>query len=133
LAGLVGSIVADEDWVEVRTAIVAVLADEGRRLQQVDESLRFGAGGARMRNGEVACWLTVSRPEAVDPHMETTVGVSGVRGAYRMRIDIGTFEGEVLAEFEDPDDRPRTLDEMVTTLRRFLDDNSGLLERLATT
>jgi hypothetical protein len=133
MAGLVGSIVAYEDWVDVRTAIVAVLADEGRRLQQVDESLTFGAGGARMRNGEVACWLTVSRTGAGDPHMEITVGMSGVRGSYRIRIDIGTFDGEVLAEVEDRDDRPRTLDEMVTSLRQFLDDNSGLLERLATT
>lgn len=38
---------ADESWTEVRAAIVAVLAEESRRLQQVDESLVFGASGAR--------------------------------------------------------------------------------------
>ena len=64
--------------------------------------------------------------------METTVAVSGGPCAYRMRIDIGTFKGEVLAGFEDRDGRSRTLDETVSSLRQFLDDNSELPECLAT-
>jgi hypothetical protein len=124
--------VAEESWTEVRAAVVAVLAAEGRRLQQFDGSLVFGASGARMRNGDVACWLTVSHPGAVDPHMETTVNVAGEPGSYRMGIDIGTFEGEVLAELGDSAERSRSVDEMVGRLHRFLDDNAGLLERLAT-
>jgi hypothetical protein len=126
------AIVAGESWTDVRAAIVAVLADEGRRLQQIDGSFVVGASGARMRNGDVSCWLTVARRGAVDPHMEIAVNVAGEPDAYRMRADIGTFEGEVLSELDGAEGHARTVEEMNGRLRRFLDDNAGLLERLAT-
>jgi hypothetical protein len=54
-----GAIVASEEWVPIRTAIVAVLVEEGRRLQKWDESLIFGANGRLMRYGDVNSWPTV--------------------------------------------------------------------------
>jgi hypothetical protein len=131
MAGGVGSIVASEDWTQVRAAIVAVLAEEGRRLKQFDESLVLGANGARMRNGDVSCWLTISRRGAPDPHLEIAVDVAGMPGSGRMGVDIATFQGEVLAELE-ADDQARTVEEMAGRLRQFLDHNADLLQRLAT-
>jgi hypothetical protein len=64
--------------------------------------------------------------------MEITVKVAGEPDAYRMGADIGTFEGEVLAELERDEGHARTVEEMTDRLRRFLDDNAGLLDRLAT-
>jgi hypothetical protein len=46
--------------------------------------------------------------------------------------DIGTFEGDVRAEVEKTDDRPRSSEEVAAELGRFLDENADLLESLAT-
>jgi hypothetical protein len=124
--------VASEDWVPIRTAIVAVLAEEGRRLQKWDESLIFGANGRLMRYGDVNSWLTVSRFGEIDPLIETTVAVAGQPGSYRITADIGTHDGEVLAELEGSAGEARTVDEMVSRLRQFLADNAVLLQRMAT-
>jgi hypothetical protein len=128
----VESIVASEDWTQVRTAIVTVLAEEGQRLKTFEDALVLGANGARMRNGDIACWLTVSRRGAVDPHMEIAVDVAGVPDSGRMRADIATFQGEVAAELEARDDQGLTVDEMVSRLRQFLHGNAELLQRMAT-
>jgi hypothetical protein len=121
-----------DDWVPIQTAIVAVLAEEGRRLQKWDESLKFGANGRLMRYGDVASWLTVSRFGEVVPLIETTVAVAGTPGCYQIRAAIGTPDGEVLAELVASGGGTRTVDEMVSRLRQFLGDNAELLQRMAT-
>jgi hypothetical protein len=101
-------------------------------LQKYDESLIFGANGRLMRYGDVNSWLTVSRFGRMDPLIEASVEVAGTPGSYRMRADIGTHDGEVLAELEGGDGHAaQTVDEMVSSLRQFLDDNTELLRRMA--
>ena len=129
MAGRMEPVMAEDDWATVKAALVAVFAEEGRRLQKYDESIVFDANGRLMRYGDIVSWLTVSRFGAMDPLIETTATVAGEPGSYRMSADIGTFDGEVFAEIEG--DEALTVDDMVNRLRRFLVDNADLLERMA--
>jgi hypothetical protein len=122
----------DEEWVDVRTAIVAVFVEEAERLREFDDSLIWDASGARRRNGDVSCWLSLWHRGAVDPHMELTAVVTGTPGSYGMGVDIGTLEGEVFAELKLARDGGSSLDQLTMELRQFLNLNADLLERIGT-
>jgi len=124
--------VTDNDGVAVRTAVVDVFVEEGLRLRAFDDSLVWDASGARRRNGDISCWLSLWHRGAVDPHMEVTAVVTGSPGSYRMGVDIGTMEGEVFAEMKSGVDGGRSLGELTDELRQFLSENADLLKRIGT-
>lgn len=118
-------------WVDVRDGVVAVLNTEAHRLRDIDSSLVWQASGASRAIGGLSCWLTMSHRGTAHSHMEVTVTLTGQPAALHLSADVGTFEGDVRAELEKTDDRPRTRDEVVAVLSQFLDENADLVESLA--
>lgn len=116
----------------VQAAIVEVFDEEARRLRRLDESLTWDASGALPTTGGVSAWLTVSHRGAEDPHLELTAKVVvGRHGLLLLSSDIGTFEGDVVAELERDDGGMNSPAAVAGELRRFLAGDAALIERMA--
>lgn len=126
---------ADDSWADVRSMVNLIFEEQAHVLADLDNSLVWQSSSAVFANGDLSCWLTLSRQGEPDPHMEVTALFSKSQESIRLVADIGTFSGEVFAETErtvrQDGDWADAMDRLLAQLRCFLEEHIELLQRLA--